>query len=123
MQATGVKTDRRRQGRIVAVLPVRVRGVDAAGVSFEELAHTLDLTATGVRLGAIRRTLRVLDTLTILYRQRRIEFTIVWTKLLNREGEYQIGLRASEQEKDPLGSLFSSSAQATAKTSTIQETA
>jgi len=122
MQATGVKTDRRRQGRIVAVLPVRVRGVDAAGVSFEELAHTLDLTATGVRLGAIRRTLRVLDTLTILYRQRRIEFTIVWTKLLNREGEYQIGLRASEQEKDPLGSLFSSSAQATAK-STIQETA
>jgi hypothetical protein len=112
MQAISVKTDRRRQDRIQAVLPVRVRGTDASGVSFEALAHTLDLTPTGARLGAIRHQLKALDTLTILYHQRRMEFTVVWTKLLDGRGEYQVGLQAFSQEKEPWGiSFLNSSAQ------------
>ena len=112
MQATSVKTDRRRQDRIQAVLPVRVRGTDASGVSFEALAHTLDLTPTGARLGAIRHQLKALDTLTILYHQRRMEFTVVWTKLLDGRSEYQVGLQAFSQEKEPWGmSFLNSSAQ------------
>ena len=106
MPASSVKTDRRRQDRIQAVLPVRVRGTDTYGVSFEALAHTLDLTPTGARLGAIRHELKVLDTLTILYHQRRIEFTVVWTKLLDARGEYQVGLQAFSQEKEPWGMSF-----------------
>ncbi len=51
MPATSVKTNRRRQDRIQAVLPVRVRGTDSSGKSFEILAHTLDLTSNGARLG------------------------------------------------------------------------
>ena len=91
---------------------MRVRGTDASGASFESLAHTLDLTPTGVRLGAIRHQLKVLDKLTILYHQRRVEFTVVWTKLLVCQREYQIGLQAFTQEKEPWGlSLFDSSAQ------------
>ena len=86
-----------------AVLPVRVRGTDAYGVSFEGLAHTLDLTPAGVRLGAIRHQLKVLDTLTILYHQRRIEFTVVWTKLVDGKGEYQVGLQPFAQENEPWG--------------------
>ncbi len=102
-----VKSDRRRQGRTQAVLPVRVRGVDTAGASFEELAHTLDLTADGVRLGAIRHELKVLDRLIVLYHQRRMEFTVVWTKLLDGNSEYQVGLRAFSQLKEAWGmSLF-----------------
>jgi hypothetical protein len=112
MQATNVKTNRRRQDRIQAVLPVRVRGTDASGQSFEVLAHTLDLTATGARLGSIRRPLKALDTLTIFYRQRRMEFTVVWTKLLDGRSEYQIGLQAFPQEKEGWGmNLFISSTQ------------
>ena len=92
-----------------AVLPVRVRGRDASGASFEALAHTLDLTPTGARLGSIRRQLKALDTLTILYHQRRMEFTVVWTKLLDGKSEYQVGLQAFSQEKEPWGlTLFSS---------------
>ena len=90
-----------------AVLPVRVRGTDASGASFEALAHTLDLTPTGARLGSIRRPLKVFDTVTILYRQRRMEFTVVWTKLLDGRQEYQVGLHAFSQEKDPWGMNFS----------------
>jgi hypothetical protein len=102
MQAT-VKTNRRKQNRMAAVLPVRVRGTDATGAAFEGLAHTLDLTPTGARLGAIRHALNVLDTLTILYHQRRMEFTVVWTKLIDGKNEYQVGLHAFSEQKEPWG--------------------
>ena len=111
MQETSVQTNRRRQDRIQAVLPVRVRGIDTSGVVFEELAHTLDLTPTGVRLGAIRHQVKALDSLTILYRQRRMEFRVVWTRLLEGTREYQVGLKAFSQEQEAWGlSLFNSSA-------------
>lgn len=111
MQATRVKTNRRHQNRMRAVLPVRVRGTDARGAGFEAIAHTLDLTATGVRLGAIRLELKALDRLTILYRQRRVEFTIVWIRLMDGKSEYQVGLQAFSQENEPWGmNLIGSSA-------------
>jgi hypothetical protein len=109
MQAISVKTNRRRQDRVQAVLPVRVRWTDASGASFEELAHTLDLTPTGARLGAIRHEMKALDKLTIFYHQRRMEFTVVWTKLLEGRREYQVGLQAFSQEKEPWGMSFSNS--------------
>ena len=112
MSSTNVKTERRRQDRTQAVLPVRVRGTDASGATFEALAHTLDLTATGARLGAIHHPLKTLDTLVIFYHQRRMEFTVVWTKLLEGRREYQVGLQAFSQEKDPWGmNSFTASAQ------------
>jgi hypothetical protein len=112
MQSTSVNPNRRRQDRIQAVLPVKVRGTDSSGQSFEILAHTLDLTANGARLGSIRLQLKVLDTLTIFYRQRKMEFTVVWTKLLDGRSEYQVGLQAFSQEKEGWGmNLFISAIQ------------
>jgi hypothetical protein len=112
--------NRRRQNRIQAVLPVRVRGTDVSGASFEGLAHTLDLTPTGARLGSIRHPLKTLDTLTLLYHQRRMEFTVVWTKLLDGRTEYQVGLQAFSQEKEPWGlSLVNSSAPCETRTSAV----
>lgn len=97
------KPSKRKQDRTRAVLPVRVRGKDASGALFEVLAHTLDLTPTGVRLGGMRQALKALDTVVVLYRQRRIEFTVMWTKLLDGCGEYQAGLQMVAQESDPWG--------------------
>ena len=112
MQSTSVNPNRRRQDRIQAVLPVKVRGTNSSGQSFEILAHTLDLTTSGARLGSVRHQLKALDTLTILYRQRRMEFTVVWTKLLDGKNEYQVGLQAFSQEKEGWGmNLFISSTQ------------
>ena len=91
------------------MLPVRVRGTDTSGAPFEALAHTLDLTPTGARLGAIRHELKALDTLTIFYHQRRMEFTVVWTKLLEGKREYQVGLQTFSQEKEPWGMSFHNS--------------
>ncbi len=103
MKKISKEESRRKQDRTRAVLPVRVRGKDASGVLFEELAHTLDLTPTGARLGAIRREIKALDTLVVLFRQRRVEFTVMWTKLLDKHGEYQVGLQMMTQESDPWG--------------------
>jgi len=57
----------------------------------------------GVRLGAIRRQLKALDTLTIFYHQRRMEFRVVWIKLLEGTKEYQVGLKAFAQEREAWG--------------------
>ncbi len=109
MQSKSVKPERRLQNRKQAVLPVRVRGVDASGASFEELAHTLDLTSGGARLGSIRRPLKQFDTLAVFYRQRRMEFKVIWTKLLDGRSEYQVGLQALTQAKEGwAANLFSS---------------
>jgi hypothetical protein len=97
------KPSRRSQDRTRAVLPVRIRGKNASGVLFEALAHTLDLTPTGARLGAIHHELTALDTLVVLFRKRRIEFKVMWTRLLDKHGEYQIGLQMIAQESDPWG--------------------
>jgi hypothetical protein len=92
----------RKQERIRAVLPVRVRGTDVSGNAFELLAHTLDVTPSGARLGAIRQQLKPLDTVIVLFRKRRIEFTVMWTKQLNAN-EHQVGLKMLGQESDPWG--------------------
>ena len=48
----------RRHSRLKAVLPVQVDGNDAFGNAFQQIAHTLDISLTGARLGAIHRPLR-----------------------------------------------------------------
>jgi hypothetical protein len=41
--------------------------------------------------------------LTILYRQRRMEFRVVWTKKLKGCGEYQVGLEAVNADREGWG--------------------
>jgi hypothetical protein len=74
------------------VLPVRISGKDSANNPVNELAHTLDITPNGARLGAIRRVLNIGDKLTLQYRQRRIQFRVVWVKPMEGTREYQVGL-------------------------------
>lgn len=102
MHPTGPDRDRRRQKRVKGVLPVRVRGIDKDGKSFDEIAHTLDIATIGSRVGAIHHELRVADRVTVVYRQRRMDFLVVWMKPVGRH-EYQVGLQAVKQEKDSWG--------------------
>lgn len=100
---SGSTKNTRRGSRTKAVLPVRIKGTDSAGQSFEELAHTLDVTATGVRLGSVRRELKLLDEVTIFYRQRKMQFRVVWIKQMKGTSEFQAGLQAISQEREPWG--------------------
>lgn len=99
-------TDQRRGNRTKAVLPVRVKGKDRAGEAFEDLVHTLDVTPDGVRLGSVRHELNVRDEVTVFYRQRRIQFRVVWTKQLKGTSEFQVGLQAVTQDSEAWGLSF-----------------
>lgn len=98
--------DQRRGARTKAVLPVRVRGKDSAGKTFDDLVHTLDVTPDGVRLGSVRHQIKVLDEVTVFYRQRRIQFRVVWTKKLEGTSEFQVGLKAVTQDSEAWGLSF-----------------
>jgi hypothetical protein len=102
MRPSSSETNRRRLSRVPAVLPVRVRGTDQYGKPFEEIAHTLDITATSCRIAGIHHPLRIADQLTVVHRQRKVMFLIVWIKLIERH-EFQVGLQAVKQEKDAWG--------------------
>jgi hypothetical protein len=110
MQSGSAETNKRRGSRTKAVLPVRIKGKDAAGKTFEELAHTLDVTASGIRLGSVRRELNTLDEVTVFFRQRKIQFRVVWTRKMKGTSEFQVGLQALTQEKDVWGLTFVDSA-------------
>jgi PilZ domain len=84
---------KRRHSRAKGVLPVKVSGADGSGIPFQEIAHTLDITPNGARLGALRRRLEVEDRVMVQYRQRKIEFRVVWIKSLKDTNEYQVGLQ------------------------------
>src|ERR1700751_292210 len=99
--------EQRHGSRTKAVLPVRVKGKDSAGKAFDIQVHTLDVTPDGVRLGSVRHQLKVLDELTVFYRQRRIQFRVVWTKKLEGTSEFQVGLQALTQEGEAWGLNFS----------------
>jgi hypothetical protein len=95
--------NKRRGSRTKAVLPVRIKGKDRTGKPFDELAHTLDVTASGVRLGSIRRELSAQEEVTVFFRQRKMQFRVVWTKKLKGTSEFQVGLQAVTQEKEAWG--------------------
>jgi len=99
--------DKKRRGtRTKAVLPVRLKGKDSSGESFEDLVHTLDVTATGVKLGSVRRELTIAEEITLFFRKRRMQFRVMWTKKLKGTSEFQVGLQALAQERDAWGVSF-----------------
>jgi hypothetical protein len=103
MSPSSASNNHRRGSRTKAVLPVRVKGKDSSGKVFDELAHTLDVTPSGVRLGSVRRDLSVQEEVTLFYRGRRMQFRVVWTKLMKGTSEFQIGLQALTLEREAWG--------------------
>ena len=84
---------KRRQKRLKMVLPVRVWARDTANKPVLELAHTLDITPNGARLGAVRHQLKAGDKLMLQYHQRKIQFRVVWVAPVEGTAEFQVGLQ------------------------------
>ena len=95
--------DKRRKERVKAVLPVKVWGNDGTGKPYSAVAHTLDITQTGARLGSVHHIFSIGDRLTLQYRQRKADFRVVWVKQLEKSSEFQIGLATITHENDPWG--------------------
>jgi hypothetical protein len=100
MRSSSVAKNNRRGNRTKAVLPVRLKGKDISGKSFEELAITLDVTITGLRLGSVRQELKAGDEVGVFYRQRKMQFRVMWTKKLQGTSEFQVGLKSLTQDRE-----------------------
>src|SRR5258708_38588207 len=85
---------KRRHQRQKMVLPLKIWSKDACDQPFTCLAHTLDITPMGARLGAVHHLLKKGETITIQYRQRRFQVRVVWIQLLEGTSEYQVGVEA-----------------------------
>jgi hypothetical protein len=105
MQSDSNDTEQRRGNRTKAVIPVRMKATDSAGQTFEELVHTLDVTPDGVRLGSVHHELNLLDEVTVFYRQRKMQFRVVWTRKLTRT-EFHVGMQALTPESETWGLNF-----------------
>ena len=97
----------RRRIRAKAVLPVRMRGKDSSGKPFEDLVHTLDVTPEGARLGSVKHELNLREEVTVFYRQRKIQFRVMWTKKMQGSSEFQVGLQAVTLDSEAWGLNFS----------------
>lgn len=113
MGSSGEVVKQRRSNRMKAVLPVRVKGMDHAGNAFEEVALTLDVAQSGLRLASMRRQLNVGDEVTVIYRQRKMMLRVVWTKQMKGTSEFQVGLQAIAQEREAWGLSFTETASTT----------
>jgi hypothetical protein len=95
-----VRANNRGKNRTKAVLPVRVKGKDICGKLFDELAITLDVTMTGLRLGSVHYELTKGDEVAVFYRQRKMQFRVMWTKKMQGTSEFQVGLQALTQDRE-----------------------
>jgi hypothetical protein len=86
--------DKRHRDRVKAVLPVRVSANDNSGNSYSELVHTLDITESGARLGAVHQQLKVGSLITLQYKQHKATFRVVWTEQVAGSTEHHVGIEA-----------------------------
>ncbi len=71
-------TGKRQSKRIKAVVPVRLW---VAGSKDSHLAHTLDVSNHGVKLGGCRAEIKVGDKINIQYRQKNAQFRVARSRL------------------------------------------
>jgi hypothetical protein len=92
-----------RYKRTKMVLPLRVWPDDENGQNAEpQLAHTVDISPIGGRLGGLRNPLQAGQTIMLQRGQNRSQFRVVWTKQLG-PGEIQAGIESVAFEEKVWG--------------------
>ena len=81
------------------VAPIRVWGNDSTGKVFNVLAHTLDVSTSGARIGGIRVALGVGDAVTIQYRQQKALYKVAWIGRPGDKTQDQLGVVLLEPER------------------------
>ena len=85
------------------VLPLRVWGTDATGKTFMLMAHTLDVSPTGARLGGFRSQVAPGDIVGVQYRMQKQQFRVAWVGRPGTSRDSQIGIEYLDRERKILG--------------------
>ena len=94
---------KRKSKRTKAVVPVRLW---IAGSKDIHLAHTLDVSNTGVKLGGYRGEMNVGDKIVIQYHHVHAQFQVTWITACKGSSEKLVGAECLEPEKQVWGTLF-----------------
>ena len=100
---------RRREARVRTVLPVRVFGMDSSGKPFTALAHTLDITNSGARLGGVQHSLKIGDIVGVQRGTDKARFRIAWIGSVENHNAGQVGLECAQQNKNIWNIIFEES--------------
>src|SRR6202142_4678495 len=95
---------KRQSKRTKSVVPVRVC---IAGSKDSHLAHTLDVSNHGVKLGGCRGEMKVGDKIEIRYRHKQARFRVAWVISHKGSSEKQIGAECLEPGKKVWGAPLS----------------
>jgi hypothetical protein len=94
---------KRKHARVKNVLPVRCWGTDGMGKPFVELAHTLDISHSGVRVGGFTTLVAMGDVINVQYRHNKARFEVAWVGRPGSAKDAQIGIKCLETSKDIFG--------------------
>ena len=95
-QVARLRKGKRDRKRTKAVLPIRVWTTNPSGGTQSHLAHTLDITAHGVRLGGFRGAVTAGEAIEIQHHHKRARFRVVWLTGVPNSQEKQIGAECLE---------------------------
>jgi TonB family protein len=92
-----------RYKRTKMVLPLRVWPADHNGPNaIPQLAHTIDISPIGGRLGGLRNPLQTGQTVLLQRGKNRIQFRVIWTRQLGPQ-EIQAGVETTAPEQKVWG--------------------
>jgi hypothetical protein len=90
------RTGKRRSKRIISVEPVRLW---MTGSERSHLAHTLDVSNHGVKVGGCQGEFKVGDQIEILFRQKHTQARVAWIIACEGSSEKRIGAEFLRPEK------------------------
>jgi hypothetical protein len=103
---TRFRTGKRKKQRLKMVVPVRVRVMGVGRPNATLVAHTLDATESGVKLGGLRGDVNVGDVIEIQHRRERAMFRVVWIQAVEKSGEKHVGAECVDPDKNIWGTDF-----------------
>jgi hypothetical protein len=86
--------------RAKMVVPVRILTHDRTGKQVTLLAHTLDASSSGTRLGGFHGQVELGQTVVVQYQYRRCNFRVIWIGKRGTAQGTQVGLECLEPQKN-----------------------
>jgi hypothetical protein len=93
----------RREKRVPASIPIRVRGVDSEGNPFTQSAQAVDVSRHGARLDGIGYVTRPGETIEVKRRWQSARYRVLWVGYPGTPEAGQVGVYALQPQKNPWG--------------------
>jgi len=94
-------TERRREVRIPADLPVSIWGLDAEGIRFTQAAMARNISGNGALLSGLESPMRPGDLIGLQYGSQRARFRVVWARDSGGEEKIRVAVQKLAGEACP----------------------